>query len=309
MRLSLKNIICATDFSDPANDTINYGVSLAKEFNAKLYVCHVIDLSSATLYGDATFAFETQLIHMEEYAQERLRRLMDSYDIEWEPLVSTGNAADEVARLAEEMSADLTITATHGHSGLKRLILGSVTEHLMRTLPCPLLAVHRYEKFPDVPATRDIGFKRVLVGCDFSPNSDLAFQYGLSLAQEYEAELHLIHVLEPPIYKDIPKAAEAAREVVRKNLYEQLKQKLEAMVPQDALNWCKPKTMLLAGHPDDELIKYADIQGIDLIVMGVAGHGLVESFFVGSTTERVMRKASCAVLSVRPIQEKKHSTE
>jgi nucleotide-binding universal stress UspA family protein len=305
MRLRLKKIICATDFSDPANYAINYGVSLAKEFNAKLYLCHVIDLSSATLYGDATFAFETQLIHMEEYAQDRLRRLMDNYDIEWEPLVATGNAADEVMRLAEENGADMAITATRGHSGLKRLILGSVTERLMRTLHCPLLAVHRHEKQTFEPAVEEIKFKRILIGCDFSPDSNLAFEYGLSLAQEYESELHLVHVLEPPIYKEWPKTPEETREKIRKNLYEQIKEKLEAMVPLEAMNWCKPKTMLLAGQPDIELAKYAEVQGIDLIVMGVAGHGLVESFFVGSTTERVMRKAPCAVLSVRPIKENK----
>jgi nucleotide-binding universal stress UspA family protein len=305
MRLNLKNIICATDFSDPANYAINYGVSLAKEFNAKLYLCHVIDLSSATLYGDATFSFETQLVHMEEYAQERLRRIMEPYQVEWDPLVSTGNVADEVARLAEEKGADMAITATRGHSGLKRLILGSVTEHLMRILPCPLLAVHRYDKYPNASKEEDISFKRILIGCDFSPDSNLAFQYGLSLAQEYEAELHLVHVLEPPIYKEWPKASEDTKETIRRNLYEQLKEKLEAMVPNDALNWCKPKTMLLAGHPEEEIAKYADIQGVDLIVLGVAGHGSVESFFVGSTTERVMRKAQCTVLSVRPLQGKK----
>jgi len=304
MRLSLKNIICATDFSGPANYAINYGVSLAKEFNAKLYLCHVIDLSSATLYGDATFAFETQLVHMEEYAQDRLRRLMESYDVEWEPLVATGNAADEVARLAAEKGADMAITATRGHSGLKRLILGSVTERLMRTLHCPLLAVRRHEKQTFEPSVEEIQFKRILVGCDFSPDSNLAFEYGLSLAQEYESELHLAHVLEPPVYKEWPKTPEETREKIRKNLYEQLKEKLETMVPLEAMNWCKPKTTLLAGRPDIELAKYAEVQGIDLIVMGVAGHGLVESFFVGSTTERVMRKAPCAVLTVRPMKGK-----
>jgi len=223
---------------------------------------------------------------------------MDNYDIDWEPLVATGNAADEVARLAEEKGADMAITATRGHSGLKRLILGSVTERLMRTLRCPLMAVHRHDtgKY----AVEEIKFKRVLVACDFSPDSNLAFEYGLSLAQEYESELHLVHVLEPPVYKEWPKTPDETRENIRKNLYEQLKEKLEAMVPQEAKNWCKPKTMLLAGRPDIELAKYAEVQGIDLIVMGVTGHGLVESFFVGSTTERVMRKAPCAVLTVRP---------
>jgi nucleotide-binding universal stress UspA family protein len=300
MRMQLKNIICATDFSDLANSAVSCSVSLAKEFNAKLYLCHVIDLSSATLYGDATFAFETQLIHMEEYAQERLRHIMDKYQVEWEPLVTTGNAADEVARLAEEKNVDMAITATRGHSGLKRVVLGSVTERLMRTLPCPLLAVHGQGGYPD---GNEIRFKRILIGCDFSSDSNLAFQYGLSFAQEYEAEVHLVHVLEPPVYKDWPKA-EDAKEIVRKGLLEQLTAKLEAMVPTEALNWCKPKTVLLSGQPHVELIKYADAQGIDLIVLGVTGHGLVESFFVGSTTERIMRRSPCAILSVRPVQKR-----
>ena len=305
MRMSMKNIICATDFSELANYAVNYGVSLAKVFNAKLYLCHVIDLSSATLYGDATFAFETQLVHMEEFAQERLRRLMEGHNVQWEALVSTGNAADEVARLAEEKKVDLAIAATRGHSGLKRFILGSVTEHLMRTLPCPLLAVHRHEKYLNVLTGQEIKFKKILIGCDFSNNSNLAFNYGLSLAQEFEAEFHLVHVLEPPIYKEWPKSVEHTKDIIHRDLFVQLNEKLQAMVPQDALNWCKPRTALLEGHPDEELTKYADAQGIDLIVLGVAGHRLVGSLFVGSTTERVMRKAPCAVLSVRPIQDNK----
>jgi nucleotide-binding universal stress UspA family protein len=108
-------------------------------------------------------------------------------------------------------------------------------------------------------------------------------------------------MLEPPVYKEIPKSVQGAREEIRKSLHEQLSDKLERMVPVDALNWCKPKIALLAGYPDEELSKYADIQNIDLLVLGVRGHGLMESLFVGSTTERIIRKAPCAVLSVRPM--------
>ena len=102
MRVYLKGIICATDFSDLSNHAVSYGIALAKEFKAKLYLCHVIDLSSATMYGEATFAFEAQYVHMEEYAHERLRRLISEHQVDWEPLVSTGRAADEIARMAEE---------------------------------------------------------------------------------------------------------------------------------------------------------------------------------------------------------------
>jgi nucleotide-binding universal stress UspA family protein len=301
MRINIKKIICATDFSDLSNHAIAYGVSMAREFKAKLYLCHVIDLSSATIYGEATFGFEPQIIRMEDYAHERLNRIMAEHQIEWEPLVTTGSAADEVTRLAEEKKMDMAIAATRGRSGLKRLVLGSVTEHLMRTLPCPLLTIHGPKEETAVNVDQKIGFKRILVGADFSPDSNLAFQYGLSMAQEFQSELHLVHVLEPPIYKDIPKSVEGARETIRKSLYKQLNDKLEEMVPVEAFNWCKPKTTLLAGYPHEELSKYADLQNIDLIVLGVRGHGLMESLFIGSTTERIIRKAPCAVLSVRPV--------
>ena len=305
MRMEIKKIICATDFSDLSNHAVHYGVLLAKEFKAKLYICHVIDISSATMYGEATFAFESQLIHMEEYANERLKRIMSGYDVDWEPLVATGSASDEVARMTEEYGVDIVVSATRGRSGLKRLILGSVTEHLMRILHCPLLTIKGAEQDPALSKGDGVKFKKILVGCDFSSDSNLAFQYSLSLAQEFQSELHLVHVVEPPAYKDLPKSVDAEREVIRKNLHKQMKEKLEALVPVEAANWCRPKTTLLAGDPHEELAKYADIQNIDLIVLGVTGHGLVESLFVGSTTERIIRKVPCAVLSVRP----KHGDE
>jgi nucleotide-binding universal stress UspA family protein len=298
--MRLEKIICASDFSDLSNYAVSYGVSLAREFKSKLYLCHVIDLSSVAMYGEAAFDFEPQLIHMEEYAHERLKRIMEEHDIDWEPKVRTGGAADEVAKLAEEKDVDMVISATRGRSGLKKLILGSVTDHLMRILPCPLLTVRGVDLNIESSIDKKIEFERILVGCDFSPDSNLALQYGLSLAQEFQSELHLVHVIEPPVYKELPKSVQDAREMIRKRLHKELNDKLEGLVPVDAFNWCKPITTLLAGHPHEELSKYADIKNIDLIVLGVTGHGLVESFFVGSTTERVIRKTPCAVLSVRP---------
>jgi nucleotide-binding universal stress UspA family protein len=301
MRMQIKSIICATDFSDLSNNAVNYGISLAKEFGAKLYLCHVIDLSSATMYDEATFAFETQYVHMEDYAHERLRFLVGAKDVDWEPLVTIGRAADEIARLAEEKKVDMAITATRGRSGLKRLVLGSVTEHLMRTLHCPLLTVKNPEDIPDSEKDLEVKFNRILVGCDFSPDSNLALQYGLSLAQEFQSELHLVHVVAPPIYKDLSKSTKETRDRFRQDLNKQLKEKLEAMVPSDARNWCKPNITLLTGRPDEELSKYAVVQDMDLLVMGVRGHGVVESLFVGATTDRVVRKSPCAVLAVRPM--------
>ena len=300
MRVQLKSIICTTDFSDYSNHSIRYGIALAKEFRAKLYVCHVVDLPSAGMYGETIPDPVEQQHRIMNYTREQLKEIIGEEPFDWEPLITVGHAASEIARMAEEKEVDLAISATHGRSGLKRLILGSVTERLMRTLPCPLLVVRTMEHDFITPTDQEIRLQRILVGCDFSPDSSVAFQYGLSLAQEFQAELHLIHVIAPLVYKDLLKPAKGLGEEVEQDVRDRLNEGLANMVPEEARNWCAAKTSLLAGHPHEELTKYAVVNNIDLIILGVRGHGLVETLFVGSTTDRVVRRAPCPVLSVRP---------
>ncbi|MBW2708257.1 MAG: universal stress protein [Deltaproteobacteria bacterium] len=297
MKVQIKTIVCTTDFSDFSNRAVPFGVALAKEFGAKLYLCHVIDLSSVAMYGEG---FSDPLMlesKIREYAHEHLQDLIGDADIDWESLTSVGHTADEITRIAKEKGADLVVSATHGRSGLKRLILGSVTERLMRTLPCPMYIVRSLEREPSAPVMAEVRLRKILVGCDFSADSDLAIQYGVSLAQEFQTELYLAHVLEPTVYKDmLARAVDPDREGLR----EKLTQKLKGMVPEEAKQWCTPETLLLAGHPSDELVKYAVVNEMDLIVLGVRGHSVMESLLVGSTTDRVVRQVPCPVLSVRP---------
>lgn len=300
MKVHIKTIVCTTDFSDFSNRAIPFGVALAKEFGAKLYLCHVIDLSSVAMYGEGfsdPLMLETKIT---DYAHEHLQNLIGDTDIAWESLTAVGHTADEIAHIAKEKAADLVVSATHGRSGLKRLILGSVTERLMRTLPCPMYIVRSLEREPAAPVMAEVKLKRILVGCDFSTDSDLAVHYGLSLAQEFQTELYLAHVLEPTVYKDMLIQAAGASDSDREGLRDKLARKLEGMVPEEAKQWCTPETVLLAGHPSDELTKYAVVNKMDLIVLGVRGHSVMESLLVGSTTDRVVRQAPCPVLSVRP---------
>jgi len=227
---------------------------------------------------------------------------MEDQHTEWEPLVVSGHPANEILRLAEEKQVDLVVSATRGRSGLKRFIIGSVTGRLMRTLSCPLLVVQSIEEAPDVPIAQPFKMSRILVGCDFSEDSDLAFQHGVSLAQEFQAELHLVHVIEPSVYKDLLKPAPSVVEKLRETLRDSLSEKLESMVPDEVFKWCTLKTTLLAGHPHEELIKYARLNKIDLIVLGIRGHGGVETLIIGSTTDRAASRSPCPVLCVPPVE-------
>jgi nucleotide-binding universal stress UspA family protein len=296
--MQFKNILCATDFSDFSNRTVTYGIALAKEFDSKLFVCHVIDLSSVAIYGE----FQLDPVGLQDRimndANEQLQELIGKQQIDWEPLISVGHAADEISRIVEEKGIDLVISATRGRSGLKRIILGSVTERLMRTLSCPLLVVHSPDKEFVAPDDQEVHIKNILIGCDFSPDSGAAFDYGLSLAQEFQSELHLAHVIETSIYQELHKTESPVEEEIQKEVQTRLIQKLQEMVPEEARNWCKPRTSLLDGHPYEELAGYAEKHDMDMIVLGTRGHGLVKSLLIGSTTDRVVRRAPCPVLSV-----------
>lgn len=298
MRVKMKNILCATDFSDFSNRTIPYGVALAKEFDAKLYICHVIDLSSIAIYGEFQLNPVDQQNRIKKEAHDQLHQMIGEQPVAWEPLIPVGHTADEVSRLVEEKGIDLVIAATRGRSGLKRLILGSVTERLMRVLACPLLIIHSPKRQFVDPVNQKVSLSKILVGCDFSPDSQLAFQHGLSLAQEFQAELHLAHVIEPSVTHDLLKPDNSLSEEIQQGLIDRLTEKLQTMVPEEAQNWCTPETRILEGQPYEELVNYAATYEMDMIVLGVRGHGLVKTLFLGSTTDRVVRQAPCPVLSV-----------
>ena len=300
MKIHFHRILCATDLSEFSNTAVIQAVAMAREFGATLTICHVIDLPMVTMHGAAYVYQEDQIEEMKTGAMDQIRALVNDGDLNWEALVETGPVSSTLCRLAMEKQADLAIVSTHGRTGLKRLFLGSVTERLLRTISCPLLVVTPSEKAgrATVPF-KGFGFKQILVGCDFSADSGRAVEFGFSLAQEFEAVIHLVHVVEPFVYRDamLPDATktEALNEVTSG-----CRQRLDALVPKDAHNWCKVEIVCVSGKPFQALIAYAESHGVDLIVLGVRGHSLVETLLLGSTTDRVIRSVACPVLSVCP---------
>lgn len=297
MRKQMNTIFCATDFSKLAEEVVAYGIALSKEFNAKLVVCHVVDFPTVSMYGEAVSGPIEHQNRFMEYARSEISRLIGDAAIDSQAIVTLGNTTEEISRLVVEFNADLVITATHGRSGLKRFFLGSVTERLMRTLACPLLVLRGSEEGKE-PTLQKFPFKKILVGCDFSPDSDLAFKNSLSMAQEFESELHMVHVVEPSGYKDLFKMPAESGDKFKQDLFDMIKGRLTSMVPVEALNWLSLHTHLLVGKPYEEIIRYAEINDIDLIALGIRGHGMVEDLLVGSTTDRVIRRAPCPVLSI-----------
>lgn len=328
MRIHPQKIMCAIDFSDFTDMILTYGKALANEFDADLCLCHVTSSPFVVAGYISPYANYAKVEEEhQQYAVQKLEGYGKDLNMACEVLVSSGYPSDEISRLAMENSVDMVIAATYGTSGIKRFFTGSVTDLLVKTLPCPLLVLNPSKQDLTPMRYEKIQLNKILLGCDFSRDSMHAFNYAIGLAQEFQSELHLVHVVKPMehpaasgshsitgLSRDYPawdmrdyhgfleKEKEWADQQ-EKVLFERLETQLQEMLPEDCRNWCTPITALLKGIPYEELIAYAQDNEIDVMVLGIHGHNFFDKFLVGSTTDRVISRTTCPVLTVRKLAE------
>jgi nucleotide-binding universal stress UspA family protein len=139
----------------------------------------------------------------------------------------------------------------------------------------------------------------LLVAYDFSDGAELALRYGLSLAQEYQAELHLVHVLPPSAFTE-PEINWYPANI--ENAYHRAARGLQESVPPEAYLWCKVVHTVSEGQPYREILSYAEKNQIDLISMGAHGAGFGMQALFGSNVDRVLRQSPCPVLVARSLR-------
>jgi nucleotide-binding universal stress UspA family protein len=179
-----------------------------------------------------------------------------------------------------------------------RAALLGLTANRLRARARPVL-VMRATKRDWVTHDARIELKRVLVAYDFSDYSELALNYGLSFAQEYQSELHLLHVL-PPF--SINESEISWYPLGREGTYHKSAHRLQKAVPSEAHLWCNIKHAVSEGQPYREILNYAEKNEIDLICLGAHGAGFGMRALFGSNVDRVLRQAPCPVLVTRPLK-------
>jgi nucleotide-binding universal stress UspA family protein len=143
----LKNILVATDFSEPSEAALAYGRELARTFTASLTVLHVVENIAARGYGTEGFVFfdEEAQRNLESAARQQIQALISAEDrevIRADTIVRTSNApAFAIVDFAKNANIDLIVMGTHGRGGMAHLLMGSVAERVVRTAPCPVLTV------------------------------------------------------------------------------------------------------------------------------------------------------------------------
>jgi nucleotide-binding universal stress UspA family protein len=285
-RIAVKNILFATDFSVASDAARPIAIQIARRYGAKVYGVHV------NRFDDYTAAASNAWVGMAEAAEkqtkEDTRRLNEQLQsIEHEVVVTEGNIWEVVSKLIREKEIDLVVLGTRGRTGLGKTILGSVAEQILRQSTCPVLTVG-----PHVNLWSDEygKMREILYATDLAAEFPMAAPYAVSLAQENQAHLVLLHVIEDPKAEDLmhsPKAVDVKE------------RKLQQLVTQQAGLWCEPTYIVEQGPAAEKILDVAKRRHTDLIVLGARpAKGLATHLNIG-TVHKVVSQATCPVLTIR----------
>jgi nucleotide-binding universal stress UspA family protein len=294
--IRISRILCPIDFSEFSRRALDHAAALARWYESALTVLYVFPNVPA---------YDLPPVVLDESGRDRITREMTAFaacvgkDVSLDLRVAEApDVHGEILRQAEAVHADLIVAGSHGRSGFERLLLGSVAERLLRKAPCPLMVVPR--RATDAAATEPPRFRRILCPVDFSDGSITALTYALSLAEEADARLTMLHVIErPPELTEFPLSAGVDIFALRAAAEAEALKRLRTLVPQQAETYCTVETIVKEGSPFREILAQAGADHADVIVMGVQGRGAIDRFVFGSNTARVTRASTCPVLIVR----------
>jgi nucleotide-binding universal stress UspA family protein len=206
------------------------------------------------------------------------------------------DVADTLVRRAVTLAADLIVMGTHGRTGMNRWFAGSVAERVLRTAPCPVMVVPPHDA---VPAST-VSFKQIVAAVDFSDSSLAAVQWAVSLAEETDAHLWLLHAIEvPPELRVSTVVTEEEIDELNASARADALSRLRSLVPEGASSFCSIETATTAGEAAHAILKFAAEHDTDLIVMGAQGQRAIDRFIFGSKTRDVIGGATCPVLTIR----------
>jgi nucleotide-binding universal stress UspA family protein len=299
-------ILATTDFSEESEAGVRFAIDLAEKLGAGVTLLHVIDPPSR-LSGMEAVVLARQDSEMVARARAQLAVLIKRESKGAGGIDSSlriGKPFHEITLAAREQAVDLIVTATHGHTGVKHVLLGSTAERVVRHAPCPVLTVPTRATLKRTGKLLPFKLKRILVPIDFSKVSKDALPWATFVAEQFGAVLILLHVLER-----FPGGPLLGRELMNetitpfiKQAEAELKHLAGRLAPPTATN---SSTLVRDGTPFEEICQAAGKLGADLIILTTHGYTGLKHVWLGSTAERVVRHAHCPVLVVREPNRKK----
>jgi len=280
-KVSFKNILFLTDFTEASAAAQAYAVGLARHYGAQLYPAHACNPIVLTETAGTDIIQE-----VEDASRERLYAQARETGLDCKPLFARGAVEEAFPGWIAEHDIDLVVMGTHGRHGLRHFLMGSVAEAVFRKASCPVLTVG-----PHVTTRpyHDFKVESILFPTDLGSHAEFAARYALSAAQENYADITFMHVITPEqiVQKD------------RDSLVNTAYWKLNKIVPAEARRWCKPQFVVEAGDPVKELTGYLERERPDLIVLGLPAEKSFNGHFNTGVTYNLIASAPCPVLTLR----------
>ncbi|MFP4228722.1 MAG: universal stress protein [Salinivenus sp.] len=288
--LNIRRILFPTDLSDGAARAFPQAAAFADRHDADLHIVHVAGAKSE---ADAPLpvSHDTLQDWLGESSGDSLS--LDGLSIV-QNQVESDTPPERIVAYIEDENIDLVVMGTHGRRGVRRILLGSVTEEVVRTASCPVLTVRTGAEKPSRQSIR-----RILVPVDFSEASESAVQHATEIAKTYGAELDLLHVVEDVVYPSaygVELPSVPATDVVSR-----VKKALDNMA-REQVGHEDVQVSAQIGHAPLTILDYAETNDVDLIVLSTHGRAGLDRILLGSVAERVMRQAPTPVFLVRPNQ-------
>jgi nucleotide-binding universal stress UspA family protein len=283
--IQIKRILVPVDFSEPSKKAVNYGLSLALQFDAELLLANIVP-------------FDRDLY---EKAKVKLFELIpgDLWErLDFETIVKAGNVRDEILGIVNDRQVDLVVMGSHGRGYFQRMVLGSVTERMLRKLPVPVLTVSHLDDAHVIHTPGVVALKRILYASDLGGDCDAGLQFAVRLAHGLDAHLTVVHVIDPmgtgflneQTVGYMPEYAAKVRTEAAEYLNRFVAVQTDGSVP--------ITTVLGEGSPSVVINQIAAESKADLIVINLHGKEAIERALLGSTAERVIRTAALPVLAL-----------
>jgi nucleotide-binding universal stress UspA family protein len=294
--IQIQRILCPIDFSATSRRALEHAVAVAKWYESHITALHVIHHPFLPQPPILFAEFPKNEPPPERQSLEaELRTWLEvarRAGVRADLLIDEGDPASHILEHAKSLQTDLVVMGTHGLGGVERLMLGSVAEKVLRKARCPVMTVP-----PPAAAAAKIPYTRLLCPVDFSESSLSALEFAFSIAKESDARLTILHVFDWPQDDELLVQRFDGAEF-RRAVEDQVRSRLEALVSNDVRVWCKPETKIAYGKAYRQILEVAEREGSDLIVIGVRGRNPLDLTLFGSTTNHVVRRASCPVLTL-----------
>jgi nucleotide-binding universal stress UspA family protein len=287
-RVLLTKILVTTDFSEVSDRALDYAIALARRYDARIYLAHVIT-PDPFQFAEPQLAQATYE-KVRQAAEEGITDILISGKLRGVPhevLMEEGNVWPTLDKLITEHEIDLVVVGTHGRGKVQKILIGSVAEEIFRQADCAVLTVG-----PGVKGdtAREVELKSILFATDFGPGAEKAAAHAFSLAQEHDARVTLLHVIESAAaYTEESVARQREINVVR----------MKQLMPAGSENWCKPEFRVTFGSAVEEILIAAREAKADLVVMGAKARRSLAGHVPLTIAYNVVTKAPCPVLTVR----------